>query len=251
MILPQWLTHLFLISGLTLIPTIAQAKYVPPPQQERAGDYSKSTGVRTGSTSQEDIPLTILAPQIYVGQTTSLSPTFVWVVGNNNTDYDIDFRLFEFTEAGDIKQRGNPLKFQHKGGLITLAFPPNQMSLTVGNKYLWQVSIRLSNSNWMIQKAEFTVVPISTNLSQTLTQLKTEEEKAEIYAENGLWYDALAESLNINNKDQSVNVITDLVKSLAESEVPSANDSLTLEEQQFIEKRLNYLRQINFSILEL
>ncbi len=56
-------------------------------------------GVRTGSNlTEEDYPLTIIASQVYVSQTVSVTPSFVCIVGNQNTDYEVDFRLFEFNE---------------------------------------------------------------------------------------------------------------------------------------------------------
>jgi hypothetical protein len=213
------ITLSLLTLGLTLFPLIADAGYSPPPQQERAGDHSKSMGVRTGSNlTEEDYPLTIIAPQVYVGQTASVTPSFVWIVGNQNTDYEVDFRLFEFNEQGKIKQRGETLRFQQKGGIHNFSFPSNQTPLAVGKKYLWQVAIRQSPDVWMIQRAEFRVVEMPIFLSQQVANSLQKTEQAERYAENGLWYDALMTSLSSTHQGELNPQVSNFIKSLVESE---------------------------------
>jgi hypothetical protein len=156
-----------------------------------------------------------IASQVYVGQTVSVTPSFVCIVGNQNTDYEVDFRLFEFNEQGKIKQRRETLRFQQKGGIHNFSFPSNQTPLEVGKKYLWQVAIRQSPDVWMIQRAEFRVVEIPIHLSQPPIQ-KTEQ--AERYAENGLWYDALMTSLSSTHQGELNPQVYNFLKSLVESE---------------------------------
>lgn len=206
-------TSVFLMFGTLGIPQVAQAKYTPPPQQERAGDYAKSTGVR----GELAYSLTLLAPQVYVGQTASRTPTFLWFMGDNLGAKEIDFRLFEFDDKGNIKQRGNPIKILSQPRINQVSFPSDQMALTIGKKYLWQVGIRLNNNSWLVQKAEFKVVELPINLQQRLTSL-TPSEKAEVYAEAGFWYDALTESLKTSLKGQLNPQVIDFIRSLVKSE---------------------------------
>lgn len=205
--------------GLILPPLMAYAEYSPPPQQERAGDHSKSMGVRSGSNlSEEDFPLTLLAPQVYVGQTVSLTPTFVWLMGNQNTNYEVDYRLFEFDEEGKIRQRGQTLKVQRQGGMNQFFWPSDQAPLEVGKKYLWQVAIRQSPEIWTVQRAEFRVVEMPIHLSQKLANLPNKSEQADFYASHGFWYDALSLSLNSENQGQLNLQTSNLIQSLVTSE---------------------------------
>lgn len=229
------ITLSFLTLGLTLYPLIAYAGYSPPPQQERAGDHSKSMGVRTGSNLiEEDFPLTILAPQVYVGQTVSVTSSFVWIFGNQNTDYEAEFRLFEFDEKGKIKQRGEALRFQQKGGINNFSFPSNQTPLEVGKKYLWQVAIRQNSDVWTIQRAEFRVVEMPVHLSQQLANLSKRADQAELYAENGFWYDALMMSLNSTNQGELNPQTANFLKSLVESEHLDPSEGI---DAQIIDRR--------------
>ncbi len=233
-----------LLLSITAFAGIALADYVPPSQQERAGDYSKSTGVRGGGNQ----PLLILlAPQTYVGQTFSNMPSFVWIVKAQSSSYETDFRLFEFDEKGNIHARGNPLRFQSEEGINQLSFPPHQLPLTLSKKYLWQVAIRQNNGDWLIQKAEFRQVEMPLKVAQTLTLLSQETDRAELYAENGFWYDALASSLGLAHQGELGPQASHFLQSLAESDNLSLSEEI---EASMMPKRMDDLMHIAEYYLE-
>jgi hypothetical protein len=210
----QFSTSFLFLLGILTFSSVAQADYTPPPQQERAGDYAKSTGIR----GELACSLTLLAPKVYVGQTASVTPTFAWFIGDYLGERDMDFRLFEFDNQGNIKQRGTSIKLQSQAGINQLSFPINQLPLTVGKKYLWQVAIRQNNNSWLVQKAEFKVVELPTNLQEELNYL-TPSEKAEVYAAAGFWYDGLTESLKTTQKGELNAQTIDFIRSLVQSEM--------------------------------
>lgn len=208
------------LTEFIIINPIVKADYIPPAEQERASDYSKSTGVRTGFESDDKtLPLVILAPISYVGQTFSTTPTFVWAYGNPDHNYQINFRLFEFDEQGNPHNRGKPIIINSKGGIITLPFQSEMSPLELGKKYLWQISVNNSQQKLIWQRAEIKVVKMPFNLANQITNLNLEKsEKAELYAKYGFWYDALTESLPSSFTGELGNLGQDLVCNLAELE---------------------------------
>lgn len=235
---------LMTLTQLTVINSSVKAEYVPPAEQERASDYSKSTGVRTGfQTEKEMLPLTILAPVSYVGHTASTTPTFVWAYGNSDNNYEMDFRLFEFDQQDNVQQRGKATIINSKGGIIALPFPSEMSPLEQGKKYLWQISIRNSQQESIWQRAEFRVVEMSANLASSIKN-RQELEKAELYAEHGLWYDALTNSLPPSSTNKLEDSAQDLVCALAESEIVYLSDTIPLAEKNVIAQRV-----VNLNIL--
>ncbi|GFE70783.1 DUF928 domain-containing protein [Chroococcus sp. FPU101] len=191
---------------------VVWAGYVPPAKQEPPSDYSSSTGIRSGCPNQEinSEMLVILAPQTYVGETTSVRPQFTWWTA---VPSDLDFRLFEFTANGQVKQKGNPISIKSSAGINQLSLPTEHPPLTVGQKYLWQVALRCPNGNYVLERAEFKVVTAPSNINPNLNS----SEKVKQYAQDGFWYDALSESLQ-ESSGKLGKLGSDLISSLAMSE---------------------------------
>ncbi|MGB3651388.1 MAG: DUF928 domain-containing protein, partial [Rivularia sp. (in: cyanobacteria)] len=148
----KFLTGLFFL--LLFVPTMAIASpqsQKPQRRREPPGDYSRAGGSR--GCPGEAIPLTVLAPNTFVGKTTSVRPTFSWFVSKAQPT---EFRLFELAGKSTPKIIGNPIKLQSKSGINKLSLPQKQVALTVGKKYLWQVSIDCADSP-LIQRAELKV----------------------------------------------------------------------------------------------
>ncbi len=205
------------VLSLFLAVAPAVAGYVPPRTQKPPTDYSKSGGVR--GCLEDKIPLTILAPKKYVGETTSRYPTFAWFVSNSD---QVEFRLFEFEPNGEVKKMGQTVLLASLPGINKYSLPENQPGLAVGQKYLWQVSIRCSQSNEdLIEAAEFTVIQMPSTLSSKLSTIKDGLEKIELYATAGLWYNALESALKAEDNKQGL-VVTNLLQDLAKSDELSA-----------------------------
>lgn len=216
---------------------VAVASYVPPRTQKPPSDYSKTGGVR--GCPEDQIPLTVFAPKKYVGETTSRYPTFAWFVSKS---YQVQFRLFQFEPTGNIKQMGKTITLSSSPGINKYSQPENQPGLAVGQKYLWEVSIKCPQSD-LIEAAEFTVNQIPSTLSSKLSTAKDPLEKVELYAQAGLWYDALESALKAEDK-KHLKVVTNLLQDLAKSDELDATQQLTKQERDRIDKRINNLIQI-------
>jgi hypothetical protein len=214
---------LIIIVSLSLLLTItsaAIADYQPPPNQEPTSDHSKSTGIRRDCPS-----ITVLAPKTHVGKTVSTHPTFTWVISdvsplNSGT---IKFRIGEFTTDGQVKQIGDSFDLPIVPGIMKLSLPKEQLNLTVGQKYVWQVSLRCPDGS-IIQRAEIRVVEMPSDLKQSLSTTKDPSEKVDIYGEAGFWYDALSEAIKEAKNGKLGELGANLLQSLAQVEETQMSD---------------------------
>lgn len=219
--------------------SIATSKPKPPHDRKPPSDYSRSTGPRSLSCPT----LRSLAPQTYVGHTVSARPTFVWVVSHFQETKlerfpETQFRLFELVPNGRPKQIGNPINLSTLPGINNYSLPENQPELTIGKTYFWQVAI-LCRTSYIIQKAEFIVVQIPPALKGKLTTKVDTFKKAELYAEAGLWYDALAEALKLSKNRKLGQLGSSILQSLALWEEPiTPEEAGTPGQQKEIQQRI-------------
>ncbi|GJD19213.1 hypothetical protein RIVM261_041690 [Rivularia sp. IAM M-261] len=215
----------------------AMPQYKPPATQKPPSDYTKSGGVR--GCPEEKIPLTILSPTTYVGQTASRRPTFAWFL---NSVHETEFRLFEFGQDGKPQQLGETISLKEPKvikGINKYSLPENYPELAIGKTYLWQVSISCPNmpDAFLIQKAEFKVVEaalpsskqVITNTSQTVN----------FYAQQGLWYDALAEALKLSPQGKLGEIGSKLLQDLVTSEQKGR-----ISNEQELQQRIENLKII-------
>ncbi len=227
--------------------SVALARYVPPVSQKPPSDYSRSTGVRSGCQNLvEGEMLVILAPQTYVGETTSVRPSFSWWTA---IPTKVDFRLFEFSPDGSVKQVGKPLEINSSAGINQISLPPEKPPLQEGQKYLWQVALRCATGEYILERAELKVVPAPSELAQKESEALKQLER---YAERGFWYDAFSETLQAASRENSARLCSSLLSSLAASEklpegvTVSDNAEVTLRDQrQTIENRRKILEEIS------
>ncbi|ABA22420.1 Protein of unknown function DUF928 [Trichormus variabilis ATCC 29413] len=205
-------------------------------RRQPASDYSRSAGKRgCPNDSSETIPLTVLAPQTYVGYTTELRPTFVGFV---SSPQKVELRIFEFTSDKEVKQLGNAVHKDVKSGIFQIPLPEENPDLTIGKKYLWQLSMRCSGVN-IVEAAEFIVVEISSTLKSKLPSTANGLQKATVLAEENLWYDALNEALKLANNGKLGDLGAKIVKSFAKNESPKPTEIQTL-----VQKRIQFLHKI-------
>lgn len=205
-------------------------------------DYSRAGGSR--GCPGEVIPLTVLAPDTFVGETTSVRPTFAWFVSKAQPT---EFRLFELDASTSTPTRiGIPIKLKSRSGINTLSLPEKQPALTVGQRYIWQVSIDCPDSPF-IQRAEFMVVQKPSVLDRKLSQVRNNSQKAYVYAEQDLWYEALREALKVAPQGKLGPVGSEIVQNLAQSDnlIPDkvTGDRLEVLKKE-IQERRNYLEKI-------
>lgn len=169
-------------------------QYVPPSR----GTPKNSVGAGSrGCPQSVPVTLALLVPNDHNGQTVSGHPTFSWYM-SDKTSVPVEFALVEPGVAKPVFVKQMQVS---QAGIMQVQLPNELPELATGKKYRWSVSqICDSNrpsNNVFVQSWVERVSPNS-ELSQKLATVKTEDsslqavrERARIYAQAGLWYDAL------------------------------------------------------------
>ncbi len=210
--------------------TNSRISFIPPATKNpRRSQGSGSRGCDNESLASNLVTL-LIPSKDYAGQTLSGRPTFFWHL-SKAVSVPMQFTLVEEKVGGKTvleKQIDAP-----KPGLIQVEFPQEQPELVPGQIYRWTVSL-VCNSNRRSEDVFFQSwiqrVPIAPELEQKLTTVGLNSttvepiqasesvsrrnessqillSRAAIYAQEGLWYDALttlSTALNANPKDAAV-----------------------------------------------
>ena len=164
--------------------------YVPPADTPRRTKASRTGGSR-GCLQPINADLKLLVPKDHVSITISGRPTFFWYI-SEKVPVPVLFSLAE-------SQAGIPVIEQQvqieKPGIISFKLPDNVPELVEGKEYQWTVTIVCNQwrpSENFYAQASLIRVPISEELNQKIKTVQTDTEKSLIYANSGIWYDALA-----------------------------------------------------------
>ncbi len=219
---------------ITAVPVYAEFK---PKNRKPASGHSRGGGSRgsRGCPGEVGIPLTVLAPQTFIGKTASVRPTLTWYMPSTE---NVQFRIFEFESDIKLKQIGKVKKISAKIGINTLKLPADYPELEVGKTYLWQIEIDCGNEI-IVKPAELTVIN-SPKLPVT-KKITNIPEKVDYYAANELWYEALEEALKATNNGQLGQSGSILVQELAQSEMLTG----TKTEIPNIKQRIENLQKIS------
>lgn len=226
------------------IAPVALAKYRPP--KNPSAPKERGTNTTRGDSCDRNAAgkLTPLVPLSHIGQTSSSRPTFVWFVPGlketsaraDRTLHPLQFRLFTRT--------GQPLyrtELQSQPGIMQISLPQNQPEFTTGQIYRWQVVLVCdpnAPSRNVVVAAEIEVVKPAASLQTQLAATPTPQQQSDLYAEEGLWYDAIAAALKAPKTAQNQSVVLDLLASLASSEAqPEKEWSDRLKQTEAIERQ--------------
>lgn len=169
------------------IPLVTRA-YTPPSDASVPRDDHTGGGVRGCGDDIE-----ALAPRLnFVGQTASAQPTFVWYNFSNDSD-PIEFQLYSYEPDGSYDLVDTKQFEDSQQGYMAHTLPADK-ALDVGETYLWQVVLYCDQEfeqPGQYSSAEVEVVDLPADLAAELPSDSL--ERAQIYAQSGLWYDAMAE----------------------------------------------------------
>ena len=220
------LTSLLLTGMLTVFNQEALADYQPPEKKEDQEEKPTSGTISRGcptlnnkASTQAAIKtgLVALAPQVHhIGKSTITNPTFAWYVSDNDP-YPVSLELYQRQPKGKTRSIWT-WESTTKPGIMSASFPKDQPPLQVGATYYWQVRIQCdpdSPSSWVVAAADLEVVTTSADLAGKLAQAPDSSTKSYLYADAGIWYDALATALT--NSSAGRNDL-ELLTSLAEVE---------------------------------
>ncbi len=234
--------------GLTLIITpAALAGYVPGGDQKPVPSDRRSDGGTTRGCSGGGMPLTVLASRNYVGRTISQHPTFAWFVPRDSAAKPMQFTIYEWVR-GDKPKEVRKMSLQSSPGIMSLSpFSNSERGLQPGKEYFWQVVIHCDPDNPsgdLVSEASLEVVEMPATLQSELNAAANSVEKANIYAEAGLWYDALGEALKLAEPSKLGEVGSTLLDDLARGEASKPTPELPPRELEAIEEWIEHLKQI-------
>ena len=217
-------------------------RYVPPVHPSRPSRSVGSTGTRGGCGKATDTSLIALAPVSHNGQTVSAHPTFVWYVTDQSTSW-VEFALYEIDARGDYKRLYRQQLESTQDRIRQFTLPEDVPGLSDRQTYLWQVALLCDPGNPArdrLAKATIDVVALPPSLKAALAQTPDHLKRADLYAQAGLWYDALAEALA--GASGSKLVWLGLVESLSRSE--TAEPAAETRRQVEIMKQREQLQKI-------
>lgn len=220
--------------------------YRPPTNPSSPSD-SGTTGTRGGCTGKTETTLTALAPYKHIGQTVSAHPTFAWFVPDSKS-FPMEFRLYKYDGSGRrvLAQR---IDLQSKPGIMTQSLPEDEPGLSVGQKYRWQVVIFCNPdepSGDLVTEADIEVVEMSAQLKTALSNTTDPLERVNLYAEAGVWYNALSEALGTSESSSTREYVFSLLENLVRVEEPENSENAS-EQSEWLRRILAVERQQNSS----
>jgi Domain of Unknown Function (DUF928) len=166
--------------------------FQPPNLNVGSPDRKVQSTTRGGCASSPPLSLTALVPKNKVGLTISDYPTFFFYLP------ETEAQLAEFILKD---QRGNQIYQQtltvsNLSGAIDISIPANKNvpPLEVGKSYGWEFRVICNaedRSTDMIEKGTVRRVELSADIRSKLENADA-RQKTFIYAENGIWQDALS-----------------------------------------------------------
>ena len=203
--------------GLSLgITNPALAEYKKPKTQKNDAPSSQSTGIAairgtcdsTSDSSQKtnNATLTALAPYGHVGQSSATNPTFTWYISDRES-YPVEFWLYE-SDSNGYQGKGKQVyqtKLSSSAGIMSHSLP-TEVSLVPGKTYIWQVAVICnpnSPSQTLVVNNQIKIVEIDPATTSQLNSTEDSIAKANIYANSGLWYDAIAEVASSTKRSSS------------------------------------------------
>lgn len=237
----RWMPGLFLATfsltasvSAALVTSTAWAQYQPPEGDPPSGPIV-SNGSRRGCSEAYEIPLTALAPTQHVGQSTSTTPMLAWFAPATDA-YRIKLSVYAISSDDTVtEERTLELlqQFEYEDtteGIAGITLPADQPELTIGQRYLWEVSLACTPNSPIYDQSFIAEIDIKTppaTLTTALATAQTPQEKVELYASAGYWYDALREALQASESLGQDEVTQALLSELAESETEIQSDFLT------------------------
>jgi len=166
----------------------------PPASGSPSG--SRPSGVRGDCPNAPNRKLGTLQTLLFqkqVGTTVSGRPMFFWYL---SADSPVPLRfVLADPDSGEILVKQTIEK--PRAGFMQGELPKNQPELKLGQQYQWSVSLLCSRpgsdaSSNLAALGYITRVAAPSTLTRQLALARSLQERAQSYAQQGLWYDALA-----------------------------------------------------------
>lgn len=186
--------RLVLVSMANGEATIDTGYYYTPSRNAPSLPEGRGTSGRRGGSciAEGATEFTALGPRSATGLTTQARPKFSWYVSPSETDLPLLFRLIEIQPDGREKQ-----VYWHQStaqtGFMSHQLPSDAPALDMGKEYVWQVMVRCAEGSSLSSSLTIQRVASDPELTEQLSTATTNGERAIIYGNAGLWYDAFAQ----------------------------------------------------------
>jgi hypothetical protein len=193
--------------------------YIPP----NYGSPRRTTSnASRGCEDLSNLSLYLLAPKDHVGVTASDRPTFSWYI-SNIPNVPVEFVLVE--EGVPTPLWKQKMEVQ-KVGITTISLPKDAPQLLVGREYKWSVRLicnPVSPSASPLYISWIRKVPLEKGLRSQLSSATSDRDRASLYAQAGIWYEAVTMTVNqVNDRTlPQAEVMTELRSLLTQAGLPS------------------------------
>ncbi len=171
-------------------------KTPPPPPNIGAPSQRKAGGSRNTQSQQK--VLTALAPeysgsQLVLGSTTQMRPTFWFYV-----PYKSDSTYAKLVLEDENNQTIYKTPLTGTPGVVSVSLPSTSSALKIGKRYHWYFNIYCNQDNEFITSVEGDVQLLGLNpIVQSELNKATPQQQVALYADNGIWYEALTTLANL------------------------------------------------------
>jgi len=181
-------------------------RFIQPTENIDAPPPGRIRSVRGGCASSSQLSLTALVPKNKIGRTVSDYPTFFFYLPQ--TDAELAELILEDESGNQIYRQD--LTIKNVSGVIGVSIPANTnvSPLEVGKNYTWKFTVVCDPEDRSSDQLETGIVRRVELSAEILGKLENANprQKTVIYAENGIWQDALsnlaaARRANPNDKD--------------------------------------------------
>ena len=167
-------------------------RFIQPIEDMDAPPTPRVRSVRGGCASSNQVSVTPLVPKNKIGRTVSDYPTFFFYLPQ--TDAELAELILEDESGNQIYQQN--LTIKNLSGVIGVSIPANTNvpPLEVGKDYTWKFTVVCDAEDRSSDQLESGVVrrvELSPDILSELDQADP-RQKTVIYAENGIWQDALS-----------------------------------------------------------
>lgn len=201
----------------------AGVRWTPDP--ERGSASTTMSGGRRGTPfaacalddEQPDPAITLLVPDGGVNLTTEATPTLSWFIESEN-QVSMEFVLSDPESANPVYSK----QLQSGTGLVEVTLPESA-ALDVGTPYRWTVFVDCEGGDYTIHARSFVErMAVDGMADGMLSAGASSLERANFYASNGIWYDALNTLVSSYRADGEMTTLLEIRELLrqAETEVP-------------------------------
>ena len=211
--------YIALISALRAFAEVNTVVLFQPPPREKQPESTEGAGSRQNQLCPQDraiyqqqkssdnrLNLTAVVPDSNYGLTVANRPSF-WVYFPKTSAQKA---ILSIKEEGIKSHWQQPVNLTGEGGITRIKLSKNAPALEIGKNYQWAVILvcgNRPNPNDPVVAAWIKRIDRST-ITQYISPLSTELEKAAIYARRGIWYNAL--DILLQAKKPSLNNWQDL-----------------------------------------